>query len=57
MHGKVMTVLGAVAPEELGITLTREHLLVDLRVWCQEPREEEKEALVHARNRASDSAH
>jgi phosphotriesterase-related protein len=29
----------------LGITLTHEHLLIDLRVWCQEPREEEKKAL------------
>src|SRR5262249_53389550 len=48
MQGKVMTVLGAIEPQDLGITLTHEHLLVDLRVWCQEPREEEKKALVHA---------
>jgi phosphotriesterase-related protein len=40
-----MTVLGAVAPQALGITLTHEHLLIDLRVWCQEPREEEKRVL------------
>ncbi len=48
MQGKAMTVLGAIEPEELGITLTHEHLLVDLRVWCQEPEEEEKKALLHA---------
>ena len=48
MQGKVMTVLGAIEPQDLGITLTHEHLLVDLRVWSQEPREEEKKALIHA---------
>src|SRR5262245_47168346 len=48
MQGNVMTVLGAIEPQDLGITLTHEHLLVDLRVWSQEPREEEKKALVHA---------
>src|SRR5512132_79823 len=48
MQGKVMTVLGAIEPQDLGITLTHEHLLVDLRVWSQEPHDEEKKALVHA---------
>jgi phosphotriesterase-related protein len=48
MQGKVMTVLGAIEPQDLGITLTHEHLLVDLRVWSQEPRDEEKKALIHA---------
>lgn len=47
MQGKVMTVLGAIEPQELGITLTHEHLLVDLRVWCEEP-EREKKALPQA---------
>ena len=44
MQGKVMTVLGPIEPENLGVTLTHEHLLVDLRVWCEEPEEEEKKA-------------
>ena len=48
MQGKVMTVLGAIEPKDLGTTLTHEHLLVDLRVWSQEPRDEEKKALIHA---------
>lgn len=48
MQGKVMTVLGPIEPQELGVTLTHEHLLVDLRVWCEEPQEEEKKALVYA---------
>ena len=30
--GKVQTVLGAISPERLGVTLTHEHLLVDLSV-------------------------
>jgi phosphotriesterase-related protein len=48
MNGKVMTVLGPIPPEELGTTLTHEHLLVDLRVWCQEPQEAGKKVLAHA---------
>lgn len=48
MQGKVMTVLGVIEPQDLGVTLTHEHLLVDLRVWSQEPRDEEKKALIHA---------
>jgi phosphotriesterase-related protein len=45
MQGQIMTVRGTIAPEAVGITLTHEHLLIDLRVWCQEPREEEKKVL------------
>ena len=45
MQGQIMTVRGAIPPGALGITLTHEHLLIDLRVWCQEPREEEKKVL------------
>src|SRR5262245_25137114 len=45
MQGQIMTVRGAITPRALGITLTHEHLLIDLRVWCQEPREEEKKVL------------
>ena len=48
MQGKVMTVLGPVEPDTLGITLTHEHLLIDLRVWCEEPEDEEQKAFVHA---------
>jgi phosphotriesterase-related protein len=48
MQGKVMTVLGPIEPETLGITLTHEHLLVDLRVWCEEPEEEEQKVFVKA---------
>ena len=30
---RIMTVSGPVAPEELGLTLTHEHIIVDLRHW------------------------
>ena len=48
MQGKVMTVLGPIEPDTLGITLTHEHLLTDLRVWCEEPDGEEQKKFVHA---------
>ena len=48
MQGKVMTVLGPIEPDALGITLTHEHLLSDLRVWCEEPEDEEQQAFMHA---------
>ena len=48
MQGKVMTVLGPIEPEALGITLTHEHLLIDLRVWCEDPEDETQKAFVHA---------
>jgi len=48
MQGKVMTVLGPVEPDTLGVTLTHEHLLIDLRVWCEEPEDEAQKAFVHA---------
>ena len=35
--GKVQTVLGPIEPEALGVTLTHEHLLVDLSVIHTEP--------------------
>lgn len=39
LSGKVQTVLGIVEPEDLGITLTHEHFLVDARnVYFQEPK-------------------
>jgi phosphotriesterase-related protein len=34
---RVMTVLGAIAPEQLGRTLFHEHCVIDLRVWFVEP--------------------
>ena len=35
--GKVQTVLGPIAPEQLGVTLTHEHLLIDLSVTLSPP--------------------
>ena len=37
--GRVQTVLGLVEPSALGITMTHEHLLVDLRAYFREPEE------------------
>ena len=39
MAGKVQTVLGVIDAEELGITLTHEHLLVNMTVYFREPSE------------------
>ena len=36
LAGKVQTVLGTIAPEDLGITLAHEHCLIDLGVWFVE---------------------
>ena len=35
MKGSVMTVLGPISPDELGITMTHEHLLIDLTCYMQ----------------------
>ena len=35
--GKVQTVLGLINPQELGATVTHEHLLVDLMCYFYEP--------------------
>ena len=35
--GQVQTVLGAVAAEEIGVTLPHEHLLIDFKVMFAEP--------------------
>ena len=35
--GKVQTVLGPIAPDDLGVTLPHEHLLVDLSIFFAEP--------------------
>ena len=46
--GKVQTVLGPVEPEALGITLTHEHLLVDLTFYYAPPEEASERALAGA---------
>ena len=46
--GKVQTVLGAIEPEELGITLTHEHLLMSGECYFVEPEEASKRAYVDA---------
>ncbi len=38
MAGKIQTVLGAINPEELGITMSHEHLLIDFSVVFEEPK-------------------
>ena len=37
MADQIMTVLGPIAPEELGVTLSHEHLLFDLRALWESP--------------------
>jgi len=37
LAGQIQTVLGAIAPEAIGITLPHEHLLIDFRVMFVEP--------------------
>jgi phosphotriesterase-related protein len=44
----VMTVSGPVLPEDLGITLSHEHCLVDLRSYWKTPPEEARRALAEA---------
>lgn len=46
---KVQTVLGTISPDELGITLPHEHLLIDLRCAYREPEEVSERALSKAR--------
>lgn len=43
--GQVMTVLGPIAAEAMGITLMHEHLLNDCRCWWHKPREAERQRL------------
>lgn len=45
MKGKVMTVQGLIDPDELGITLVHEHLVIDAAVWWQEPVEASKKEI------------
>src|SRR5207247_11310542 len=37
LGGQIQTVLGAVAPEAIGVTLPHEHLLIDFKVMFAEP--------------------
>ncbi len=50
--GKVMTVLGPISAEDLGVTLMHEHLLNDCRCWWHAPKEPARSRLacepVHA---------
>jgi len=41
MAGKAQTVLGPVDPDDLGITLPHEHLLIDLSIWFVDPKDPE----------------
>ena len=44
-QGKVMSVQGLVDPEELGITLVHEHLVIDCTPWREEPVEASKKKI------------
>ena len=48
VSGQAQTVLGAVAPEELGITMMHEHLIVDLRRFYHEPEDSQGRNNAHA---------
>lgn len=47
LRGKIQTVLGAISPEALGITLPHEHLISDFRMWCREPEEASERGMVN----------
>src|ERR687893_1413986 len=44
---QVMTVLGPIASEELGLTLMHEHLLLDATPWFQEPTAASERAIAY----------
>ncbi len=46
--GRVETVTGAISPNNLGITLPHEHLLVDFRAYVKEPEEDSLKWIVDA---------
>ena len=48
MAGRVQTVLGPVAPDDLGQTLTHEHMLIDLTVNAHPPASASGKAFFHA---------
>lgn len=45
--GKVMTVRGPIAVEEMGVTLMHEHLLTDASTWWREPAEASRKRLAY----------
>jgi len=47
-EAKCKTVLGSIAPQELGVALCHEHLLVDLSAMFKEPEEATARAMAHA---------
>ena len=48
LTGKVQTVLGPIEPDDLGVTLTHEHLLIDLTCYYEHPDEASRRADVDA---------
>ncbi len=46
--GKIQTVLGPIKPSALGVTLTHEHLLIDLSTLFDPPQEASARAIYHA---------
>ncbi|MBM3945530.1 MAG: hypothetical protein FJ317_08615 [SAR202 cluster bacterium] len=48
LSGKVQTVLGPIEPDQLGITLTHEHLLIDLGCYFKTPEEASERAWINA---------
>ena len=47
LRGKVQTVTGPIAPDELGVTLIHEHLYFDLTCYYQEPQDEKGKGLTN----------
>ena len=47
LSGKVQTVLGLIAPENLGITLPHEHFFVEMAIFFNEPIEPHEKLLAH----------
>ena len=45
--GKIQTVLGLIEPESLGITMTHEHLLIDLTNYFEAPAEASQRGYIH----------
>ncbi|MBM3948126.1 MAG: aryldialkylphosphatase [SAR202 cluster bacterium] len=48
LSSKVQTVLGPIAPQDLGITMTHEHLLIDLGCYFEPPEGATEREWVHA---------
>jgi phosphotriesterase-related protein len=48
LSGKAQTVLGPIAPDQLGITDTHEHLLIDFRCVFQEPETASQRGIAYA---------